>query len=475
MTGLRVAPGVPQPETLRSRPIVMAVACAAAVVFGIFLPVAPSLALAAVLLVPLALAAPLAALSMLVAVTVLVPFEVQDAFAVMGGRDQPGLLVVDAIMVVALAGMAWRAARRRLDIDTPLIAGLLVALIVTVALIWGVANGAALSEAGHETRHVALGVGTFLLARPLLVTQSGRKRLIGVLIGVGLALGVWGLAQWFFSVGYTTSGDVGVRPSDDPTSPGLMQLQGGMYAFPVAVTLAWAALASGQVRSARVRYVLGVIMLLNGMCVVLTFERTIWAVTAVACALVAVTSGASARRLAIRWAPAAGMALLIIFLSAGSEVSSALKRLVLLGEVSSDTSFTFRLVESQAVAGAIVQQPVTGSGFGATITWGARDTFSTVTTPFVHNGYLWLAWKIGVPAAALVVLLLGRAIVRRTPPGDVGHWKALRVGSRASLLALMLVGLTFPIFNALGITSAMGLLAAVCFSDAPPDAPLSKE
>lgn len=476
MTGQAAAGWIPrQGPALRSGWFVIGGACAGALAFGVFLPVAPREAVAAIVLVPLALLTPVAALSVLVAVTALVPFEVQDTLAVLGGRDQPGLLFVDALMLVALLGMAWRAAKRRVDVGPPLIAGIAVGMILTGALAWGLVNGAALSQAGHEGRRVVLGVGTFLLAWPLMADQAARRRLLGALIGVGLMLGAWGLAQWFFSVGYTTSADVGVRPGVDLTTSGSGQLQGGMYAFPVAVTLAWAALVSGQACTVPVRSLLAVILLVNGLCVVLTFERTLWVATAVACVLVVMVQGARARREAIKWGALGGVGLVIMAAAAASEARTALERLLSLGQVASDNSFTSRLVESYAVAGAIAQRPVTGSGFGATITWGARDTFATTTTPFVHNGYLWLAWKIGLPAAVLVVLLLGRAIVRRTSPGDSGHWRTLRIGSRASLLALMLVGVTFPVFNALGITAVMGLLAAVCCSRLKPDPPLPKE
>lgn len=463
--------------TLGPHLVLIGGACAAALAFGILLPMAPREAVATALLIPLAVIAPVAAVSVLVGVTVLVPFEVQDALAATGGRGEPGLLFVDALLLVALLRMGWWAVRRRLPVDRPLVVGTVVAMLMTGALIWGVANGAALSEAGHETRRVMLGVGTFLVAWPVLANQPARRQLLPMLFGIGLLLGVWGLVQWFFDLGYTTSGDVGVRSGVDRTSSGRGQLQGGMYAFPVAVILAWAGLVSGQLRSTGVRSLLALIMLLNGVCLLLTFERSFWVATLVGCAFVALTSGAAARRKAIKWAALGGLALVIV--SAGtSEGRTALERLASVGQVSTDHSFLSRLVESQAVVEAILQRPIPGSGFGATITWGAPGLFATETTPFVHNGYLWLAWKVGIPAAVLVVVLIGLAILQRRPVGPVGDadsWRALRIGSRASLLALMLVAVTFPVFNALGITAAMGLLVALCYSPASPDPPSSKE
>lgn len=457
------APLMPAP-TLRMRGSVVGVACAAALAFGVLLPMEPKAAVAAVVLIPMAFAAPVAGLSVLIAVTVLVPFAVQDTFAVIGGRDKPSLLVVDALMLLGLLRVGWLIVRGRLKIDRPILLGVVLAAVFAAALAWGIAHDADLSTAGHEARRTVLGVGAFLLAWPLMADRAARRRLSFALVGIGLTLGLWGLAQWLFSVGYTTQADVGVRPGVDLTSSGRGQLQGGMYAFPVAVTLAWAVLVSGGIRHRGVQCLLAAIVLLNVVCVLLTYERTFWVATGVACVGVVLMSGARARRLALRWAGAGAVVLVAIATIAPGEARTAVERLVSVAQVSTDESFTSRLVESRAVGAAIRDQPITGSGFGATITWGEEDVFGTVTTPFVHNGYLWLAWKIGIPAAAFVVLLLCWAILRRAPNDDAAEWRALRRGCQTSLLALLLVCLTFPAFDALGITATMGLLAAISLS-----------
>ena len=442
-------------------------ACVGALVFGVALPVAPRAAIAAIMLIPLAFGTPVATVSVLLAVTVLVPFDVQDSFAVVGGRDQPGLLVVDVLMGLGLIRVGWLLARARLVLDRRLLAGAAVAVVFAVALLWGLMLGAQVSGAGHEARRMVLGAGTFLLALPLMHDRSACRRLLGALSGIGLALGLWGLAQWVLSVGYTTSGDVGVRPGVDLTSAGHGQLQGGMYAFGIAVILAWSVLLSGHVQRASVRCLVAAILVLNAVCLVLTFERTLWVATAVGCAVVAVTSGAPTRRLAAKWAGAGLAALVVVAAVSPGVARTALERLTSVSQVATDTSFTSRVVESRAVADAIVLRPLTGSGFGATITWGQRDVFATVTTSFSHNGYLWLAWKLGIPAAVFVVGLIIAALLRRPPSDGDPDWQALQRGSQAGVLSLLLVAMTFPVFNVLGITAATGLLLAVCCSTAP--------
>ena len=446
---------------------VVAVACIAALAFGIVLPVAPNAAIATVVLVPLAFATPVAALSVLLAVTVLVPFDVQDSFAVVGGRDQPGLLVIDALMLLGLVRVAWLVVRGRVQLDRRLLAGVALVAIVVVGTVWGLGLGAATSGAGHEARRVLLGCGTFLIALPVVDDPTARRRLSWALMAIGLALGLWGLAQWVFSVGYTTSGDVGVRPGVDLTTSGHGQLQGGMYAFPVAVILAWAVLLSGRVASRRVQLLLTVILLLNSVCLILTFERSMWGAGALGCVVIALTSGAAVRRRGLKWGAGGLIALIVVAMVAPGVAITAGERLFSIAEVPSDTSFTSRVVESHAAVDAIAQRPFAGSGFGAVITWGQQDVFATITTPFVHNGYLWLAWKIGIPATIFVVALIAAAILRRTRIPEKPEWHALRRGSQVSLFALLLVCVVFPAFDVLGITAAMGFLAAVCCSREP--------
>ncbi|MCW2588826.1 MAG: hypothetical protein JWQ86_1253, partial [Mycobacterium sp.] len=346
-----------------------------------------------------------------------------------------------------------------LEVDIPLLLGTIASAVFAAALFRGIATGADISAAGTEVRRVMLGVGTFLLAWPLIRRRSARLHLVWVLMSIGLASGLWGLAQWAFSIQFSSAADVGVRGG-----LGVGQLQGGMYVYPVAVVLAWAALVVGQVRGVAVKCLLAVILLVNAVCVLLTFERTFLAATAVACLFVVVTSGVGAFRSTVKWAWI-GVALLVgAAVIAPAPMRTALERWAFLGQVRSDNSFKHRLVESDVVAEAITTRPITGSGFGAAVTWGVPNTYPSRTTPFADMGYLWLAWKIGIPAAAIVVLLLVQAVLRRFPTEDTTDWHALRKGSQAALLALLLIGLTFAPFNALGITAVMGLLVAICYS-----------
>jgi O-antigen ligase len=154
----------------------------------------------------------------------------------------------------------------------------------------------------------------------------------------------------------------------------------------------------------------------------------------------------------------AGMAVV-----APRDLTAARERLLSLGEYDTDLSVRYRLTESRHVTREIRAQPLLGSGLGATILWGrSYEGVRPATESFAHNGYLWAAWKLGTPGAALLVLLLGGAALLRGPPNTTTTLGALRAGAQAALLLLLVASITFPAFNALAITAVMGVLVAMC-------------
>lgn len=434
--------------------------------FGAMLPGHPVEAALVLVLVPLALAAPTASLGVILFVTVIVPFDTQNQFSIGGGAGSPGLLPVDLLLVLGLGRVAVLLLSRRLRLDAPLVVAGAVIAGLTLALAHGVAAGAAPSDAGTEARCLMFGTGTFVLAWPLLHNPVTRARLYGVLLAIGITLGLWGLAQVVLHVAYTSGGDVGVRPGiDQIAAAGGGQLQGGLYAFPVAVSMSFAALLSPPSRSSIVRALIAVAFALNCVCVLLTYERSIWIATAVGCVVAAVRSGRRAWPAATGWLALIAAGLLAYVVVSPGTRTAAVNRVESVFSLSGQSSSQAREVESAAVLRAIRRDPIAGQGFGATVTWGKRNVFATKTTNFTHEGYLWLAWKVGVPFALMLVGLLWFAALRRVRHRGEQSTAAFYGGAHAALLASLLVCVTFPEFNALGITAVLGLLTAACLAD----------
>lgn len=422
----------------------------------------------AVLVLAATFAAPVLNLVMLVMLTAVVPYGLQNRFGIGGGTGAPGLLLSDALLVTGLLRAGWTILHKPLDRRLHLPALLVVAFMAGAAVqtVRGLALGRDLSTVGAEFR-VFLGFGTFVVALPIVADPGSRARLLRSLPLVGLVLGLWGLAQWVFGVTFAEAGDAGVRDGIRLTSEGRGQLQGGLYAYPVAVVLSLTALTAGTRRSLRSQVFLGAIAILNVIALLLTYERTFWVATVLAFGFTMVKAGSAQRLRGLIWSSTA----LILMLAALStfaprELGAARERLLSLSQYGTDNSLQYRIVESRHVLHEIGTKPWIGSGLGATIFWGRPwVNVPPETFTFSHNGYLWLIWKMGILGALLLWVPLARAIFSRSrPPDDERLLSAMRHGCQGSLLALIVVNVTFPAFSQIGITPTMGLLMAVALA-----------
>jgi hypothetical protein len=431
------------------------------------------LVVGAVLLVLVLRLPPVPHLVLLLAVTAVVPYGVQNDLGIGGGGGSPGLLLTDVLLISGLVRVLPQLSRlplgRRLRMGVVLVAGFVA--VAALQFVHGLAAGRNASTAGAEFR-VLLGFAAFLLAVPILCDGNQRRRLLRALPWLGLAVGLWGVVQWVFGIDFSASGDAGVQEGIRFTTAGRGQLQGGLFAFPVAIVMALAALMSEEARSVRARALLLCVLVLNGVSLLLTYERTFWVATLLGAGFVVVKAGGVQRlRAVVGGTAVALLALALMTTLAPAELTAARERLLSLSQYANDDSLRFRVTESRHVLDEIRQRPVLGSGLGATIFFGRPwDLEPPESKTFAHNGYLWLAWKVGIPGALLlwVVLFWSIGWFQRATPGDT--FGAVRTGARGALLTLVVASVTFPSFNQLGITAVMGVLMAIgCAPDAPGD------
>lgn len=409
--------------------------------------------------VVLAFAAPAVNLALIIFATTIVPYSVQNQLAGSGSR---GLVLSDLLLLAGLLRAApeivggLRVGRRQRLVLASLAAFLLV---VVFQFVRGVVMGSDVSVAGAEMRTL-LNFSTFVVAIPILADRQARERLLNGLLLTGLLLGLWGMAQWLFDI--TFEGEFGVREGIRLTTSGRGQLQGGLYAFPVAAVLGFATLVSGAARDGFQRYLLVAITALNLLCLLLTYERTFWVTTVLAMGFIALKAGRGPRMRALVSGPAIlVMVLAVMATFAPGALGSARERLLSLGQYSTDGSLRYRIVESRYVVDEIRGRPALGAGLGATIVWSRPwDGVPSRTYDYSHNGYLWVAWKLGVPAALLLSGIFLAAVAWREPGGDAME-RSIRHGSQGALLLLLVATVTFPSFNSYGITATMGLLLAL--------------
>jgi O-Antigen ligase len=403
---------------------------------------------------------PTASLVCLIFLTAIVPYGLQNQFGIGGsGVDSPGILLSDVFLLLGLGVAALALQQERLTRRELVAAALITLFIVVTALqfLQALRLGRSVGEAGAELRTL-LGFGTYLIALPILHHPLARKRLFVCLLVLAVAVGGWGLVQWFgqFSFG----GDVGVREGVRHTTAGTGQLQGSLFAFPVALVGCYAVLLGGAVRSTIGRLTLAVAVALNAISLLLTYERTFWIATLLGLLIVTLRARGPQRLKGLVILPLFLVAFYFTMaLAAPAEMQAARERLL---SLKYETVDRYRVEESEHVTEEIRHHPIVGSGLAATIFWGrpwAQVPPSAYT--YSHNGYLWLAWKVGIPGAAILVLLLIAAILARGPPGEGALDQSIRGAAQLSLLTLLFINLNFPSFSALSITPVMGLLVAL--------------
>jgi len=427
--------------------------------------------IAAAGIVVLAFRYPTANLAVLIVLTAVLPYDLLNRLSVAGGTNTPGVLPSDVFLV---AGLAWAALtlpqlplrRRQLWYALAVTAFLVV---VAAQFLHGVRAGYVVSVAGQETRAL-LGLGTCLIALPLLSHRPTWRRLLGALCVAAVLLGAWGLVQWFGNIGFGSSGDVGVRAGVRFTTTGIGQLQGGEFAYPVAVIGCFAALAYGGVRSGWWRLLLAAGLLLNALSCLLTFERSFWLDALAGLVFVLLFAAKGRRRIGMLAATgaAAAVALVALALFAPVILTTAQQRLSSIGSYASDDSVRYRVEESGFVIARIHAHPLTGSGMGATIFWGQPwAQVPPASRNYSHDGYFWLAWKVGVPAAGLIVALMALAVLPMRSRDEDPLSFAVRRGAQGALLGLLVATITFPSFSQLGISPVIGVLLAIAMSPQP--------
>ncbi len=446
----------------RTSGVALAVAGAAALL-GAASALQPLLALALMALavvLMLAFAAPVFTLLLVLFLTAIVPYGVQNALGGGGAGLLPSDLLLLALLVRTVAVLpALRLDRRRLLLAA--FATVFLALAV-LQLVHGLRLGYPVSQVGAEFREV-LGYSAFLLALPFLANPTQRRRLLHGLLFLAVLLGLWGMLQWLVQLPFTEAGDAGVREGVALTTAGRGQLQGGLFGFPVALVACYAVLLSGVVRSLATRVALFAAVALNAVAIVLTFERTVWVAAVLGVAFVTLKAGRLQRAKVLLVAPMVLVVALIAFASiAPREFTTARERLFTLAQASSDASLAERVIESRHVMHEIAERPVTGSGFGAAVYFRRPWLFVPAQSwTYTHNSYLAIAWKMGLPAAILLVSLLAYAVARRTPRSADALVKAVQNGAQGALLAVLIVSLNFAALRGLSITAVIGVLLAV--------------
>jgi hypothetical protein len=405
--------------------------------------------------------APVAHLTALVLLTAVVPLGVQAAYGSGGSVQAAGVLPSDVLLITGLirAVVVLRNLRMGRRATAAALLACMVLALVALQLLHALWLGRPVTGTGAEARALVGFVGTVLIALPIVHDPAARRRLLWALLAVGLVQGLWGIAQFAFQIQFNVPTDLGGSSTDSFGTAGRVV---GMYGFPVAAVLSLSALSSGAVRSAGARLALAACALLNSIAVVTTFERTFFiALTAGILALLALGTAHQRVRLVLIGPPVAAITVALLSTVNPPLVQATAGRLESLASYRSDPSVNYRIYENRLVKNQISQHPVIGSGFGAAIEIGRPGTAVPIKSrTYAENGYLWSAWKLGIPGALLLWTLLALPIAWRPRAARPGL-RSVVTGARAALVGLVFATYAFPTFNQLEIAPIIGILIAL--------------
>lgn len=446
-------------------PAATAAALGLAAAGGVLVAQSPRMAAALVVAaagLALALRAPVAHLLLTLTVTIIVPLSVQSRFGSGGSADAAGAIPSDLLLLGGLLRVALVLPGVPLDRRAARALGLVAAVVALtlVQLVHAVRLGRAVSGLGAEAR-VLMSLAVFAMALPLLQDPASRRRLLAGTLVLGAVLGAWGVLQAVGHLSFDSPPDAAATSSRSFMTAGRTV---GMYAFPVAALGALAVLAAGGARTRLVRGVLAATALLNLVALMLTYERTFYGALAAGFVVLVVRLRPGQRA---RLVAAAGVAGLLaagaVAVAAPSLLHATADRLASVTSYQSDPSVGYRVVESHLVAQQVRRHPVTGNALGAAIMIGRPGTTRPIAPRrYAENGYLWLAWKLGLGGLLAVVALLAHGIAGRRLPhaaGALAH--GLRAGAQAGLMAVAVATFFFGSFANLSVTPLVGLLAAL--------------
>lgn len=110
-----------------------------------------------------------------------------------------------------------------------------------------------------------------------------------------------------------------------------------------------------------------------------------------------------------------------------------------------DASVKVRVIESQAAIDGIASHPLSGVGLGGRVFFYDVISETTGSPTFIHNGYLFLAYKLGIPITFMFVLSICLYIYEGFAKARLLQdilYKCTVMGATAALLAVLLVSIT---------------------------------
>ena len=371
---------------------------------------------------------------------------------VLGGA----LAAADATLVMLALYAVWAfATQSRQAKSTPLVGarlmavalglfGLTFAIAVTTSLTVRELNPTFVLGETRDLLYLLLLPMALVILRP----QERQERFVIGLVVLGCLFALGQVLQGIFNI--PVFGDQGIsvletlgRQEDSTTRANTL----GLNVIVFSLLLTVGAYVLGAIRKPLFFAVAG--LLLVG--IVLTFGRTTFA--AVLICLLVVVWWLNSKKLPQL------IGFLVVAVGLGSAVAVAWRpdsfaavyyRLTSIGEeIEHGYSAQWRFWEAEAMLPHIKEQPLIGIGLGADYKGAQGSSLRPELNRYVHNAYLYMAGKMGVPALIFFLLFMASvfAIGRRTAKSNALPWtRIVGAASAAMMIRFLFASITEPHF-----------------------------
>jgi O-antigen ligase len=238
---------------------------------------------------------------------------------------------------------------------------------------------------------------------PVMLYASSQKKadiVFNILLGMSLLLSILGLAQSIFSMrlSFSAFGNVTALSGDDGGIPGLARSYTPGVLL-VSYFCVYSALKLADSRTSRKLLWVGVLSL-NFMGLVVTFGRAQWGMTIAAIVFAAFLAGRKYLSKIVFFGGVSLFLMVVLFLSIDPDIVLGIfdRMLSVRSELDgNNTSLGWRLIENHYAGIAVANNPFVGLGLGAEYKPRLTKDFKEFTeqTFYIHNGYLYIAVKMG--------------------------------------------------------------------------------
>ena len=314
-----------------------------------------------------------------------------------------------------------------------------------------------------EGRHLM-----FLLLFPLTVavlnTQERVRRFILGLLLLGVLFSLGQIVQSFFHV--RIFGDSGrlvmAQTLDVKSYDATISNTGGLN---IIVLVLFTAVGCYVLKDIKTFKFLS-LSALSGVGILLTFGRTTWGVALLGLVVVVYLLGLRKSGPMLVWSlvgSSLAFALLITFKPAMLD-ALVVRATSIEKEIEYGSSAAWRYYEAGQVLPQIAANPILGLGLGAAYRAPARSDALPEQVRYIHNGYLYMASKLGVPALALFVWCVGLILLwawRGARTEQDPRSRAVHAAICASVLGVLLASITEPHLMRDSSVAFLGVLAGL--------------